>query len=326
MYVKAVIGHALEVLQTRKPIARINAAMMLDHLANRTTDEKTDDVLHRLAGGNQAALADALAGIIKDPNQLDAAKFWAFKGLEHLLALPQTTPPALPRDKEEAALGEVLKFLQARNKPMPPGTPDEEIDGFRYLRRQAIKALAQGRYPTLSTLPDKPRPTLTLLKIAADDGVEPEARLDERVEAAIGVAHAQPGLDKDYQPDYAAHQLGLFAVDFVKAFDAEKRTPGAPPTLAWKIEASRLTEALELMKAQSKNAHVALVVDETLKALTAIERASSQPNVTDLENKLKTEGAPSKELYKGVPDSTVTFGGHPPRGVAGYRKPEEKKG
>ena len=124
--------------------------------------ETTDDVLHRLAGTNQADLADAFAATIKDPTQLDAARMWAFRGLQQLLALPQATPPALPRDKEEAALGEVLKFLQARNQPdlFPPGTPDDEIDGFRYVRREAIKALAQCPFPTLSTLPDKPHPAL----------------------------------------------------------------------------------------------------------------------------------------------------------------------
>ncbi len=138
LYAKALIVHALEVLQTRKPIARINAAMLLDRLSERSADETNDDVMNRLAGTNEAALADAYASIIKDPNQLDAARMWAFRGLRRLLALPPSMTP-LPRDKEEAALGEVLKFLQARNQPFPPGTPDDEIDGFRYVRREAIR-------------------------------------------------------------------------------------------------------------------------------------------------------------------------------------------
>ncbi len=324
MYSKALIVHAQEVLQTRKPIARINAAMLLARLAHRSADETMDDVLHRLAGTNQADLADAFAATIKDPTQLDAARMWAFHGLQQLLALPQATPPALPRDKEEAALGEVLKFLQARNQPdlFPPGTPDDEIDGFRYVRREAIKAMAQCPFPTLSTLPDKPHLAWVLLKIVARDGVAPEPRLDERVEAAIGVAHAQPDLDKDYQPDYAAHQLGLLVVDFVRTYEEEKRTPDKPPTQAWKVEASRLIEALELMKAQTKNAHVAFVVDESLKLLTMIEKALPAPNATDLEQKLKGEAAPSKSLYQSIPGSTVTFGGKPP---APPDKPEEKK-
>ena len=47
-------------------------------------------MLHRLAGTNQADLADAFAATIKDPTQLDAARMWAFRGLQLLLALPQS--------------------------------------------------------------------------------------------------------------------------------------------------------------------------------------------------------------------------------------------
>ena len=77
-----------------------------------------------------------------------------------------------------------MKFLQDRNKDLPPGAPQEEIDGFRYVRREAIMALAQCRYPTLA---DKTHPTWLLLKSAVRDDIHPEPRLDERVEAAIGV-------------------------------------------------------------------------------------------------------------------------------------------
>ena len=289
----------------------------------RSADETNDDVLRRLTGTNQADLADAYAATIKDPNQLDAARMWAFRGLQRLLALPRADPPALPRDKEEAALGEVLKFLQARNQPFPPGTPDDEIDGFRYVRREAIKALGMCRYPTLASLPDKPHPAWVLLKIAARDGVQPEPRLDERVEAAIGVAHAQPEFDKDYQPDYAAHQIGVFVVDFLRRYEDEKRTPDKPPTQAWKVEASRLIEALEFMKAQSKNAHVALVADAANRLLGNVEKALAAPNATELEQMLKGQASPSGVLYLSVPDSKVTFGGAKP--AAPPDKPEEKK-
>ena len=223
LFVKQLIPHALEVVkQGHNAVARINAARVLARIVeqNKESTETQADVLARLAGTNQGDLADALITIVKDPTQIDAARFWAFRSLRLLLALPQPTPPALPREKEEAALGAVVKFLQDRNKPFPTGTPPDEIDGYRYLRREALAALAQGRYPTLT---DKTRPTFVLLKVAARDGVAPEPRMDERVEAAIGVARAQPEFDKDYQPDYAAHQLGLFVVDFVAHYGQEKQ-------------------------------------------------------------------------------------------------------
>jgi hypothetical protein len=321
MYAKQVIAHAAEVLQTRKLIARINAARMLDRLAEKASDEAITDVTARLGGGDQGDLADALAAAIKDPAQLDAARLYLFRALRALLALPRSEPPALPRDKEEAAVGAVIKFLQDHNKPFPPGTPQDEIDGFRYVRREAIKALAQCRYPTLA---DKTHPTLVLLKLAARDGVEPDLRMDERVEAALGVARAQADLDKDYQPDYAAHQLGLFVVDFANRLSQEKQdSPDKPPSEAWKYDASRLIEALETMSAQTKNAHVAQVAGNCTPLLGKIEKALPPPNPFDLEKFLQDAESPGKSLYKSEPQSVVqpadrTEDAKPP-------KPEEKK-
>ncbi len=316
MYTNRLIAHALEVTDTRKPVARINAAYILFRLANRSDDETAQDVLNRLAWTNQTDLANAIAATIKDPNQIDAARLWAFKGLQKLLALPATDPPSLPREKAEAALGEVLKFLQARNKPFPPGATEEEIDGFRYVRREAIKALAQNPYPTLATLPDKPHPVLVLLQFAANVGVQPTARLDERFEAAVGVARAQPALDPDYQPGYAAHPLGFFLVDFIGDYGKEKQrqagNPDLPSSQPWKVDASRLIEALELMKEQAKNdAQVALVADQATPLLQKIEKALDAPNESILKAALDAAPSPEMSLFKSDPQSVV--------------KPEEKK-
>ena len=81
-------------------IARLNAARLLARIVeqNKDASETQADVLARLAGTNQGQLADALSAIIKDPAQNDGARFWAFRALRLLLALPQPTPPTLPRE------------------------------------------------------------------------------------------------------------------------------------------------------------------------------------------------------------------------------------
>ena len=324
LFIKQVIPHALEVVkQGHNAVARVNAARILARIVeqNKEASEAQSDVLARLTGTNQGDLADALTAIIKDPAQIDGARFWAFRALRLLLALPQPTPPPLPREKEEAALGAVVKFLQDRNKPFPPGTPQDEIDGFRYLRREALAALAQGPFPTLA---DKTRPTFVLLKVAARDGVDPAPRIDERVEAAIGVAHAQPAFDKDYQPDYAAHQLGLFVADFVSQYgQAGQGDADAVVTQPWRVEASRLIEALELMKAQTKNAHVARVTDVCTELLKKVEKGMAGTNPFDLEQVLQAEASPGQSLYKSAADSTVKPANRKDEG--GPEKPEEKK-
>ena len=151
---------------------------------------------------------------------------------------------------------------------------------------------------------DKSRPAWLLLKVAARDGVVPEPRLDERVEAAIGVAHARPDLGADYQPDYAAHQLGLFAADFAAHYGQAKQGSLTDASVPWKVDAGRMIEALEQMKTQAKNAYVGKVADETVKLLVNIEKGGDA-NPFDLEQALRTEPSPSPELYKGDPASVV---------------------
>jgi hypothetical protein len=318
MFTKQVILHASEVMKANKAVARLNGARLLARLADQGPNETQADVLARLAGTNEADLADALTAAIKDPAQIDAVKYWAFRGLHYLLALPPRNPP-LPRANEEAALGAVVKFLQDRNKDLPPGSSANQIDGFRLVRREAIEALAQGRYPTLT---DKSRPTWLLLKVAARDGIAPEPRLDERVEAAIGVAHAQPELDKDYQPDYAAHQLALFVADFTAHYAQSLQNAKVDASVPWKVDASRLIEALEQMKAQTKNAHVGKVVDESVKLLANVEKGLAATPF-DLEQALRGEPSPSAELYKGDAASVVKPANR--KDAAAPEKPAESK-
>jgi hypothetical protein len=301
MFTKQLIGHAAEVLKTAKPVSRVNAARLLARVAEQQgTTETPADVMARLAGTNESDLADALTAAIKDPTQIDAAKYWVFRALHNLLALaPQATP--LPRDKEEAALEAVVQFLQQRNQDFPAGTPQTQIDGFRMVRREAIGALAQGRYPTLA---DKSRPAWLLLKVAARDGILPEPRLDERLEAAIGVAHARPDLDKEYQPDYAAQQLALFAADYAAHYARWLQDKNSDAFMPWKADAGRLIDALEQMKTQAKNPYVAKATDESVKLLANIEKALPA-NPFDLEQSIQREATQAHELYKGDPASVV---------------------
>src|SRR5262249_53225855 len=147
----------------------------------------------------------------------------------------------------------------------------EEVEGFRVLRREAVKALAQYRAPSIK---DQARPALVLLKVVARDGFQPEPRMDERVEAAIGVARMKPDIDQTYQREYAAQQLGLFVVDFAYRYNTRDRAEMKP----WAVQAARLSDALEVMKAESKNPYVAKAVDDGIRlVLRRIEGKGDVP-------------------------------------------------
>src|SRR6185312_14029984 len=92
--------------------------------------------------------------------------------------------------------------------------------GFCLLRREAIRALAQIHMPAVS---DKVRPALTLARFAgADGGIQPPPRIDERMEAALGLARMQAAQDKQYQIDYAAGQIGRCLGAFAQKANEEK--------------------------------------------------------------------------------------------------------
>jgi hypothetical protein len=289
MFTHQVILHAKVVLRDGRPIAQVNAAR----------------VLARLWELEQGELADALVDVVKDPNLGEAVKYWAFRGLHNLLALPVPMPPDPPvvsKAQEEKAVAALVEFIQ-RKSPFTPGTPRPEVDGFRVVRREAIRALAQAHNLTAGN----PRPALVLLRVAGrDEGVVPEPRLDERLEAAIGVGRVRSAGSKEYNPDYAAWVLGRFVVDFVNAANGNSAaTKTAERARPWKVDAARLGEALEAMKADAKdNKYVQEFLNRALPLLAGVE-SGKQPDPTPLNTWLSGNEPPNKELFKDVRESVL---------------------
>jgi hypothetical protein len=292
MFTHQVIVHAKEVLalpdRDARPIAKVNVAR----------------VLARLWELEQGELADALVEIVKDPKLNNAVKYYAFRGLYELLKLPVPAPPGPPvvaKAQEVRAVAALVEFVQ-RKVPFTQGTPRQEVDGYRVVRREAIRALAQAHDPVVGTA----RPALVLLRVVGgDEGVVPEPRLDERLEAAIGVARMRSAGAKDYQPDYAAWVLGRFVVDFVNAANGNfKEGKAALRSRPWRIDAARLGEALEALKADTKDKYVQDVVSQALPRLAEVE-GGKQSDPTALNTWLAGNEPPHKELFKDVPESAI---------------------
>lgn len=293
LYTRQIIAHAKPVLEKGYPIAKVNVAR----------------VLARLAELGQGELADALTDVIKDANQLDAVKYWAFRGLHDLLALPVPMPPDPPvvnAAQEARAVAALVEFIQ-RKAQFTQGTPPAEVDGFRVVRREAIRALAAAHNLTAGN----PRPALVLLKIVGKDAsVVPEPRLDERLEAAIGVGRVRAAGNKAYNPDYAAWVLGRFIVDFVGAANGNSATTKTSERVRpWKIDAARLGESLDLMKIDAKgDKYVQDFLSRALPLLGQVE-GGKQPDPTALNTWLSGNEPMNKELFKDVPGSAVKPGG-----------------
>jgi hypothetical protein len=284
VFTKRVIVRGMEVLKTprRQPIAQINVARVLAGLAEL----------------GQGELADALVDLLQDKNQEDGVKYWALRGLQQLMSAPAQNPPVLTPERKEKAIKALVDFINRKAKFLE-SAPRAEVEGFRVLRREALAALNNCGLPTLADK-DKTRPALTLLRVMANEGLLPPARMDERVEAAIGLARMQPDQAKNYNADYAAQQIGIFLEQF-STFAASENSKEKLPC---RVYAARLYEALEAMGAANNDPYVKQIVKESLSLLARIE-LNRQPDPQALSRIAKDMPPPSTQLYKDLKDSGV---------------------
>jgi hypothetical protein len=297
LYTKLMIQHAKEVLQTPKQIARLNAARVLEKLTQLGQPELADALLEIL---DQELQHDA------KPNEWkrnDGVKLYVLRGLGEMLALQDQNPPKLSKDQEAKVVLALCQCIE-REALLAKSSTAEEIEGWRALRREAVRALATGR---LASLPgnEKSRPGLVLARVMANDGVKPEPRMDERVEAAIGIARLSAERDKTYQPEYAVYQVALF-VDALAAYVPQAKEEKKPI----KVYAARLFDALEAMQTSNpKSEAVKMVVGKCANVLLSIETSSegtvNVKAVSDFENWLAANPPKKDSLFEGVKDATV---------------------
>jgi hypothetical protein len=286
--------HALEVIQyeNAKPIHRIHNAR----------------ILAKVAELGQAKLAETLITVLKDDKQNDAVHFYALRGLGILLAQVQPQPmpplPVLTKDEQGKCAEAIVEFLN-RKPSLSEGASKEEREGFHVLRREAVRALARIR---LLAVNDKVRPALILARFAGEDErIQPPPRIDERLEAAIGLARMPSAQNNEYQADYAANAIGKFLNAFGAAANNEYgKTDAALRQRPWKIDAARMIEALAALRGDSgKNAYVAQITDRGTRVLQAIVEGKPA-DASDLNWFANPDNAPSsKELFKGAADTAV---------------------
>lgn len=275
--------HALEVLQLKDalPIHKLHNARVLAGVAEL----------------GQGSVAETLTTVLNDRQQNDGVHYYMLKGLDELL--PHLQPP------QQAKCAEALVAFLEQKKGPAKNASIEEIDGFCFLRREAIRALAKIHTPAIN---DKVRPALVLARFAGNDSrLQPPPRVDERVEAAIGLAQMQTApKDTEYQADYAAGQIAKCLGAMARMADKE-RANNIQRTYPWKILGTQLKGALETLKKNNgKNPYVVQIADKGGQLLTkVINGAQINPNDQTWWSSQESD-PPSKELFRGSADSTVT--------------------
>ena len=311
MFTKAAIEAATEVIDKGKPIAAVNAARILYLIparrVNRGTLESEKDwsenVVPRLAEGNADRLAEVCLQLLESPRANDGMRYYLFRCLTDLLGVPSEKPLLKP-DLVTKAIEAGIKTVE-KKVVYPKATSRQEVEGYKALRLQAVRLVAQARTPVL---PSKAQPALVLARVVGnDESIVPAPRIEERLEAAIGLTRLAPVQAKfpDLQMDYAAYLIGNFFVDFGEQFNKNVEAKTALARLRlWRIDAARLLEAIEVLRANSKNAYVAQVVQQSIPILNKIEQnVTTDQNVLD--DWLRNNAPPNTTLFKNDPASTI---------------------
>lgn len=239
---------------------RLKEVLDLDFVAFRPSVMHAALMLPSLARLKQNDVDKLLADLVADKDKHDAIKLYAFKGMKEFFPAYQitdnddlTVKKLQERKKSELArIAALTKYIETpRGTPSHPG----ELDAIRFVRREAIHALAHAEVPALADLKKKGQVegavAPTLMRVLIKKGIEPEASLSEKVEAAIGVCNLKCDPMATYQPEMGVYLVGRFLDEYIRAYagDYSNLVKGAkPPPIAWRIQSERLRIALDNME------------------------------------------------------------------------------
>ena len=214
-----------------------------------------------------------------------------------------TLNPAL-----EVKVAETLAQIIETPMVYPAGTAPEIVEGYRVLRREALKALAQSRAPISG---QKGKTAFILAKFANGSDIKPEPRLDERAEAAIGLLNlrTQDPDPSEYNMEAALYQFSSFLVDFFQRFNS-RNDSDAEKLFPWKFYAARITDSIDELNKEVKNVpYVVEMVQKIGLGLSDMEKLDKAA-VPQLAMFVQSKQPASLLIYKKIPGTEVKLHGN----------------
>ena len=272
-------------------------------------------ILARLAEKGCEDAADVLAEIIKDPVESEGVKLWAFRGLKNLFALGygENGTPMKNKEREARCINTLLDYLAAKPK-LPENAPPDEVAAVAAVRREAVAALGQTRFPGVAVAVDKKTTkigqttALVLLKVIRSEGQPMESTIPDQVNAAAGVCHLQAKLLEQYNPDYAAYQLGRFIVEFCSHYRESDPSDANKKKLPWKAMATRLNQGLGELKNDGGNRDSAAYIEKLSAQAEPLRRDifnGGKPDESTFAKWLDSNLPKHATLYQGVASAVV---------------------
>jgi hypothetical protein len=313
LYCKQVVIRAREVILAGPPIASVNAARILALIPYRQpgdpTKEWAEEVLPRLQGETAEELLGTCADLIAaDPKRMnDGVRIFLLRAAHDILALPKQTPPLYKQATADKAVLAAMG-VATRKVVFPKATPRGEVEGFKMLRAEALRVVAHASAPTIGTA----RPGLVLAQFAAnDEAVNPPPRVEEQLEAAIGLCRliANSAKIPDFNSDYAAQQVARAIAQIGVVHDGNREAGSMARLRPWRVDGARLVEALELL-ARLKDPYVLDMMRQARRVALAMEE-NKISDAANLGTWVSGDAKPaSTSLFKGGDPSVLK-----PRGV-----------
>jgi hypothetical protein len=317
----------------------------------------TSLMLEPLGQVGQPEVATFLAGLVKDPkiparakeppkesknadmrinSVKDVIRLYAFKGLRECFMARPPEVFSFTQDPEREAIVDrlqpIVDFL-AGPPTLAATASEDEVAAFRYIRREAVRALAETRLHSVPFLDGK---TLkapvahALARVLAGDkaGMAPPPRLSERLEAAIGLCQMKGEVEANrtavikLQPDLVVGLVGKTVVELAQAYQQDYPNidlkTGKLPRQAWKAYADRMGYALKDLQAT-----LPAKADVARKNAAALEKAATPllklmrnhkglSDLQELQDALRNMPRPEAEVYVGASGHQIELGAWPP--------------
>ncbi|MDB5310708.1 MAG: hypothetical protein JWO38_4910 [Gemmataceae bacterium] len=198
-----------------------------------------------------------VTGLITNPANPPEVKYYALQAAANLLAAydlnDYRSRKHSNKPKEVAALIAAVQDAILNPDalvPAPAGAalPPDQLQVRGFIRRQAVRALAQVRFAEFK-VPDGPTlyPAFTLAQVAVSDPVlAPPPAEAEIAEAVIGICNMTPPRGQAAQP-YAYAMADAIATGLI-TFATPRAASPADKSLPWRGYAARLNDALKLWR------------------------------------------------------------------------------
>lgn len=272
-------------------------------------------MLPTLAKLQHDSISDYLVELI-DPEKgkHDVIKLWAIRALREFPPVnawgEPFNPPDLQNKPKMAEKAGNLKRIDALTRfilrPAPATSSPEELDAYRYLRREALETLGTTGVPAVTAVAkigtvEGPVAPL-LVRALAPGGLVPETNLHERNEAALALCGLNVKALNKYDPAPTYYFLGQTLAELAQDYNNDlpniikPESERRPTNFPWKHTIKRWEQAAaKLVKSTEKDKR-AVDLEAKAKSFAKLMMSSTVINAKDIAETAALSKAPPADF------------------------------